>query len=504
MGSLGASLSGVLLAAVFLVAQSPWVLAGTRQPHVAGKFYPEDGAELRDLVNELLERQPEPAARQKPRLLIAPHAGYQYSGLIAANAFRQLKGQHYDGVVVVAFTHRLQFPGTSVDTREAYETPLGEFPVDQEAVAVLQTYPGISHVEEAHETEEHSLEVELPFLQVVLGRIRLVPILMGGFSLEGARQLADALAGLSRLGDYLFVFSTDLSHYHPYDEAMRIDEGTVNAILHETPQAVDRLFSQGEIEACGRGPILTSLLLAAKLGYLKRELLYHANSGDTAGNPSSVVGYAAIGMYDRPQQRGGQLSVEAGQALVQAARVTLERTLAHKDVAAVDLSRYPELSQARGMFVTLRRHGDLRGCIGRIQTDEPLARSLPIVTMDAALHDIRFTPVTADELPEIRVEVSVLTPPVKLPSPNDLVAGRDGIVLSAEGHQGVFLPQVWDETGWTRVEFLRELASQKAGLAPNAWQQAALFVFQDQAFEEPRLTAHERRDEPLPASRTPH
>ena len=531
LGSAGVRLrraSRVLLATAFLFSGSPWVLADTRPPHVAGKFYPEEGSELRELVNELLERQPEPALKQKPRLLIAPHAGYQYSGLITANAFRQLKGHHYDGVVVVAFTHRLQFPSTSVDTREAYETPLGEFPVDQEAVAVLQTYPGISHVEEAHETEEHSLEVELPFLQVVLGRVRLVPVLMGGFSLNEARQLADALAGLSQLGDYLFVFSTDLSHYHPYDEAMRIDEGTMNAILNETPQAVDRLFSQGEIEACGRGPILTSLLLAAKLGYLKRELLYHANSGDTAGNPSSVVGYAAIGMYDRlparaerseaggptprqqagqpgPLQQGGRLSAEAGQALVQAARMTLERTLARKDAAAGDLSRYPELSQARGLFVTLRRHGDLRGCIGRIQTDEPLARNLPAVAMDAALRDPRFAPVTADELPDIHVEVSVLTPPVKLPNASDLVAGRDGVVLSAEGHQGVFLPQVWDETGWTRVEFLRELASQKAGLPPDAWQRATLFVFQDQIFEEePRPSAGEARREPLPASRTAH
>ena len=476
---------------LFVLTLSLW--AETRPAHVSGRFYPEDRAELLDLVQELLGRQPEPTITQKPRMLIVPHAGYPYSGLIAANGFRHLKGHVYEGVVVVGFTHRMQFDGSSVDIREAYQTPLGEFPVHQEAAAVLQTYPGITHVEEAHASDEHSLEVELPFLQVVLGRTRLVPILMGSVKLEDAERLAEALAGLSRLGDYLFVFSTDLSHYHPYDEAMRIDERTVNAILFETPQAVDRLFAQGQIEACGRGPIVTSLLLAAKLGYPKRELLYHANSGDTAGNPTSVVGYAAVGMFDQAKVMQGRLSDEAGQALVKAARISLERSLGHKDIPPMDLSRYPELSQARGTFVTLRRQGQLRGCIGRIETNEPLAKTVPVVALETALHDSRFAPVKVEELADVHVEVSVLTPPVKLDNPRDLVAGQDGVVLDYQGHRGIFLPQVWDETGWTRVEFLRELASQKAGLPPDAWQQATLYVFQDQVFEEP-----------LPASRTAH
>ena len=324
---------------------------------------------------------------------------------------------------------------------------------------------------------------------------------MGNAGPEDAARLADALAALSRLGNYLFVFSTDLSHYHPYDEAMRIDERTVNAILFETPQAVDRLFARGELEACGRGPILTSLLLAKRLGYLKRELLYHANSGDTAGDPSSVVGYAAIAMYDRPPESARRLSQEAGAALVEAARRSLERSLRAvgaketKDNVppAARLDRYPELSNAQGLFVTLRKRGELRGCIGRIEADEPLAKAISEVALDAALHDSRFSPVSAEELKDIQVEVSVLTPPVQLANAKEVVAGRDGVILDYQGHRGVFLPQVWDETGWTRLEFLRELASQKAGLPPDAWQQAALSVFQAQAFEEP-----------LPAERTAH
>ena len=319
------------------------VSAETRPAQVAGQFYPEEQAELLDLVSELLERQPDPVTADKPRILIVPHAGYQYSGLIAANAYRHLKGHAYDGVVVVGFTHRLQFQGSSVDSVEAYETPLGELPVHQEAVAVLRSYPGIVHEEQAHASGEHSLEVQLPFLQASLDRFRLVPVVMGGAGLEDAEHLAEALAQLSRLGDYLFVFSTDLSHYHPYDEAVRRDEDTVNAVVFETPQAVHQLFARGALEACGRGPIVTSLLLAAKLGYPKRELLYYANSGDTAGNPTSVVGYAAIGMFDRPKTVAGRLSAEAGGALVKAARATLERSLAHRDVPAVPAIQLPAL-----------------------------------------------------------------------------------------------------------------------------------------------------------------
>jgi AmmeMemoRadiSam system protein B/AmmeMemoRadiSam system protein A len=468
-----------------------------RTPKVAGKFYPDDQVELHDLVNEFLDRQPDPAITKKPRILVVPHAGYDYSGLVAASGYRHLVGHAYDGVVVVGFTHRAQFDGSSVDTRSAYQTPLGLLPVDREAAAVLLTHPGLVHLEEAHELEEHSLEVQLPFLQVALSRVRVVPVLMGNASLEDAGRLAGAFAHLARLGDYLFVFTTDLSHYHPYSEAEHLDEGTVNAILFETPQAVYRLFQRAELEACGRGPIVASLLLAAKLGYPKPEILSYANSGETAGNPSSVVGYAAIGMFDRsPEPATQTLSRESGQALVVAARQTLERALAKREPAReVRLERYAELSRANGLFVTLRKHGRLRGCIGRIETNEPLSSTIRAVALDAALRDSRFEPVKPEELDDLQVEVSVLTPPRKLAQPKDLVAGRDGVILEHEGHSGVFLPQVWEETGWARIEFLQELASQKAGLPPDAWQRANLSVFQDQVFvEESLITADQHAD----------
>ncbi|MDP3723753.1 MAG: AmmeMemoRadiSam system protein B [Candidatus Omnitrophota bacterium] len=478
-------------AVVFVLAlwlgAGAWVGAEPRTAQVAGAFYPADPAELRGLVQELLQRHPAPATLEKPRILIVPHAGYQYSGSVAAKAFRQLAGQTYDGVVVVGFTHRLPFAGSSVDTRESYVTPLGAVPIDQEAAALLLRAPGLAHVEEAHASGEHSLEVELPFLQVALERFRLVPVLMGSSTLADVVHLADALAALARSGEYLFVFSTDLSHYHPYEDAVRLDERTLQSLGVETPSAVDRLFTHGMLEACGRGPIVTSLLLAERLGYLRPELLFYANSGDTTGDRSRVVGYAALAMVDRAAPPAQRLSAEAGMALVRAARASLERSLIGqaRSPEALSLERHPELSRPTGVFVTLRKDGRLRGCIGRITSSEPLATSVPVVALDAALHDPRFSPVRSEELDELEVEVSVLTPPVKLDRLEDLVPGRDGVILEYEGRSGVFLPQVWEETAWTRLEFLQELAHQKAGLPPDAWQRATLYVFQDQAFEEP-------------------
>jgi AmmeMemoRadiSam system protein A len=236
---------------------------------------------------------------------------------------------------------------------------------------------------------------------------------------------------------------------------------------------------------------LAALGLSERLGHLQPRLVAYANSGDTAGDTSRVVGYGALAFDERPVPPDApRLSHEAGMALVRAARLAIDSHLRRVDPRPdLGLTPHAELAQPRGMFVTLRRKGRLRGCIGRIATDQPMAELLPRVALDAALHDERFSPVTAEELDQIHVEVSVLTVPQPVGDPLAIVPGRDGVVLQHEGRGGVFLPQVWMETGWTRIEFLREMASQKAGLDPDAWRQAQLFTFQDQIFEEPAAVA---------------
>jgi AmmeMemoRadiSam system protein B/AmmeMemoRadiSam system protein A len=427
----------------------------------------------------LLDQHPAPALDgPKPRVLIAPHAGYPYSGLVAAKAFREVQGRTYDGVVVVGFTHQLHFSGSSVDDRSAVETPLGSIPIDLTAVEFLATQPTVTHLEAAHDSAEHSGEVMLPFVQVAMPGVPVVPVLMGSQDRADAEGLARALAALAARGDYLFVFSTDLSHYHPYERAVELDNGTVSAILSETAQAVDRLFAAGHLEACGRSTITAALFLSAELGYLEPRLLLYANSGDTAGDKSRVVGYAAVAMRERPVPAGA-VSAEAGQALVAAARMAIVGQFVPLNYRAIPLNRHPELARATGIFVTLtdKASGHLRGCIGRIVNDESLAASVGPVALDAALRDPRFPPMTARELDAVSVEVSVLSEPTEAAGPRDIVPGRDGVVLAHDGRTGVFLPQVWLSTGWTRVEFLSELASQKAGLPPDAWKTATLLTF---------------------------
>ena len=481
--------SWVLCLASLSPAVSPVVYAEPRTAKVAGEFYPDDPQQLRDLITHLLEQSPAPdPAGPKPRALILPHAGYPYSGPVAARGVREIQGRRYDAVVVVGFMHRQPFSGTSVDDREAYRTPLGTIPVDLEAVAFLTAQRGLHHQEEAHESPEHSLEVMLPFLQVALGDFRLVPLLMGSWEEADSESLAAALTGLAARGDYLFLFSTDLSHYHPYEEAVTRDNVTTAALTSETARAVGRLFDAEAVEACGHGPITAGLSLAERLGYLERRLLLYKNSGDTTGDTARVVGYAAIGMYERPARKTQEpLSAAAGQALARAARAVISAHLSGQPAPppGLGLDAYPELAREQGLFVTLRKHGELRGCIGRIENHEtPLAQLLPDVALDAALRDSRFPPVSKEELAQLTIEVSVLTSPAPVPSAQEIVAGRDGVVLTRADRSGVFLPQVWHETGWTRVEFLRELAHQKAGLDPDAWRQSQLFTFQDQAFEE--------------------
>jgi len=488
--------AGPALLAVLLWLSAPCAssVAEPRLAQVAGGFYPADPDELRRLVGADLDQYPAVAADvSAPRILILPHAGYPYSGPVAARGFREIQGRAFDAVVVIGFLHRDTFAGSSVDEATEYRTPLGPIPVDAGAADFLRSQPGLSYVEAAHQQGEHSLEVMLPFLQVALGQFKLVPIMMGSISTADAQALATALAALAHRGNYLFIFSSDLSHYHPYDDAKQRDEATIGAMLHETPQAMARLFDAGHVEACGRGPIVTALFLAQQLGYPQRRLLLAANSGDTTGDKGRVVGYSAIGMYEQSAAAGPTLSRDAGEALVRAARETLRAHYAQQAPQLDWLAQQRELSQAHGMFVTLRRVGELRGCIGRITSDVPLAQLLPTVALDAALRDTRFSPVTADEVAGLDIEVSVLTPPAKVSNADAIVAGRDGVVLRKDDHSGVFLPQVWDETGWTRVEFLRELASQKAGLDADAWRDAELFTFQDQAFDEsesPVASAH--------------
>ncbi len=431
-------------------------LSGARRPAVAGLFYPGDPATLARDIRGYLEEPREPNFRAGfPKAIIAPHAGYMYSGPVAASAYALLKSARgtVRRVVLLGPCHRVAARGLALPGVSAFETPLGRVPVDEDAIAVLKDLPQVVTQVAAH-AEEHSLEVHVPFLQSVLGDFKLVPLAVGFASVQDVAEVIERLWGGP---ETLVVVSSDLSHYLPYREANRIDRATVDAILaYRTDIEHD--------QACGATPVI-GLLLAAKKHGLQPELLDLRNSGDTAGGRDRVVGYASIAFWE-PAQAG--YDETHGRTLVGLARAGIASALSGS--AAPKTAGTPWLAEHRATFVTLTNGGDLRGCIGTLEAHRPLGVDVVENALAAAFRDPRFPQVTARELDAIQVEVSLLSSPgaIEFEDHDDLVAqivpGLDGLILAADGRRGTFLPQVW-ETLRDPDQFLAHL-KQKAGLSP--------------------------------------
>jgi AmmeMemoRadiSam system protein B/AmmeMemoRadiSam system protein A len=423
-----------------------------RHAAVAGLFYPGGSRELAAEVDELLAASGEPAPRLGfPKALIVPHAGYIYSGPVAARAYDELAAARgaVRRVVVLGPVHRVPVRGLAVPSAEAFATPLGTIALDAQALAAVRDLPQVVQSDAAHALE-HSLEVQLPFLQKQLGEFSLVPFAVGTASVAEVAEVIERLWGGR---ETLIVLSTDLSHYHTYDEGRRIDGATVSRI---SQFAADLDHD----EACGATP-LNGLLAVAKRKGLAIRLLDARNSGDTAGGKDRVVGYSAFAL-DEPQ-RSVPLD-EAGPVLLRAARGAIEARL----FGAAPAAHAPWLAQPGASFVTLMREGALRGCIGSLQAARPLGLDVAENALGAAFRDPRFPPVGADEWPRCRVEVSLLSTAKTLAFADEadllgqLQPGEDGVILEAEGRRATFLPQVWDSVP-DRRQFLRELA-RKAGL----------------------------------------
>ena len=423
-----------------------------RNAAVAGLFYPGEPRALAAEVDDLLAGAGEPAPRLGfPKALIVPHAGYIYSGPVAAHAYDELAPARgtVRRVVMLGPVHRVPVRGLAVPGAQAFATPLGTVAIDHEALAAVRGLPQVVQSDPAHALE-HALEVQLPFLQKQLGEFSLVPFAVGMASVDEVAEVIERLWGGP---ETLVVLSTDLSHYHPYDEARRIDARTVERIA---AFAADLDHE----EACGATP-LNGLLALAKRKGLSVRLLAACNSGDTAGGKGQVVGYSAFAI-DEP---GAALSLEdAGATLLQLARGAIESRL----LGSARSAEAPWLAQAGASFVTLTHGGALRGCIGSLQATRPLGVDVAENAMAAAFRDPRFPPVSSGEWPNCRVEVSLLSRPkaLRFADEADLLdqirADEDGIVLEADGRRATFLPQVWESIRDKR-QFLRELA-RKAGL----------------------------------------
>ena len=465
-----------------------------RQPAVAGQFYPAQPDELRRMLDEYLAQATVPALPGNLVALIAPHAGYIYSGKVAAYSYAMLKGRKVERVVVIAPSHYESFPFVSVYDGDAYATPLGNIAVDKEfAVNLAKLSPHIQLSSRGHTPTqlqgEHALEVQLPFLQRVLGEFKLVPIVMGEQNYETERALWVSLAKMLKGTDTLLVASSDLSHYHPYDEATKIDEKTLKAIARWDYLSLSRNFESRTWEACGGGPIVAVMIAAERLGANQARILKYANTGDVTGDRSRVVGYGAVALMQAESRAAEVESFSLGpkekEALVRLAKTSVETAVRERKLYEPAASEFAAFLQERGVFVTLREKGELRGCIGLITAAKPLYLGVRDAATYAALEDPRFSPVNAAELPGLQYEISVLTPFRRVLDTKEIRVGRDGLLMIQGRYEGILLPQVATEQRWDRKTFLEE-ACLKAGLPRQAWQDQAtdIFAFSAIVFDE--------------------
>jgi len=492
----------ILVALAVLVSACQAASNKVRPPAVAGAFYPDNPAELTRMIDSWLAKTAPPAEQVVG--LVVPHAGYVYSGAVAAEAYAWLKGKKVERVVVISPSHVERFPFAAVYDGLAYSTPLGKIPVDADfAAALAKTSRMIQISGRGHDAlgsrAEHALEVQLPFLQRVLGEFKLVPVVMGEQSYEICRALGLALAANIKDSSTVIVASSDLSHYHPYELAVKLDRRTLRAIEEWDYLSFLRNTEAGVWEACGAGPIAAAMIACERLGARQARLVKYANSGDTSGDRSRVVGYGAMVFIKggRANSRSPELNLSpAEQAeLFRIARASVEAAVRRKN-APEAATMYENLMQERGAFVTLREHGQLRGCIGYPNPFKPLIVAVRDVAAYAATRDDRFRPVMPEELPLLEYEISVLSPLRRTLDVNEIEVGRHGLLIVKGNHEGLLLPQVPVEQGWDRKTFL-EQACLKAGLPSDAWKSSDtdIFSFTALVLEEPGRAGPVRKTE---------
>jgi MEMO1 family protein len=452
----------------------------SRPPAVAGLFYPADAKPLAQMVDDYLSRAPPPPAHHV-LALVAPHAGYSYSGPVAAWSYALLKGRNVSRVVVIAPSHYEAFDFSAVYDGGAYETPLGPVPVDAAFGAKFaKANPSIQISEAGHGPREHALEVQLPFLQRVLGPFQLVPIIMGDQSYDASRALGVAIASLIQGTDTLIVASSDLSHYHAYDDAVRIDHKTLHALESWDYFNLSRNFERHVWEACGGGPIVAAMIAAERLGANRAEVLQYANSGDTAGDRSRVVGYGAIALLEEPgtgmREKAISLSRREEDDLLEIGRQSVETAVREHKMYGPAEPKLSELLEDRGVFVTITKRGRLRGCIGFVSPLKPLYLAVRDAAALAAVDDPRFAAVSANELGDLAYQISVLSPLHHLRDLREIRIGWDGLLVRNPHHEGVLLPQVAAEAHWDRSTFV-EQTCRKAGLPKDAWQATETDIF---------------------------
>ncbi len=479
----------LLLLAFFLIFPSLGRCEGVKKPNVAGGFYPASPKALQAMVDKFIENAEVPVIDGRIKAVLAPHAGYIYSGPVAGYSFKMIKDKEFKSVIIIGPSHYVTFKGASVYPEGAFQTPLGKVGIDAELAAkIMNREEDIRFLEDAF-SREHSVEVELPFLQRALNNFKFVPIVIG--KVDGkfcsllARRIKDAI-GLR--DDVFIVASSDMYHGYNYNDCQRTDRETLAALKALDIDWLRNKMDRPKCYLCGLGPVIIAIEVVKNSGADKAVVLKHSTSGDVTGKKEKgdyCVGYGSVVFY-KERRSHNMLNDEEKKILLKLARETMETYIKKKKIKKFKIED-PLLKKEFGAFVTIHKKGRLRGCIGNIIGKKPLYITVRDMAIASSTQDSRFPTVQEEELGDIDIELSVLTPPEKIDDPNKIELGRHGVIVKKGYRSGVFLPQVATETGWSREEFMSNLCSHKAGLPPDAWKidkDVEIFVFTAQVFGE--------------------
>lgn len=461
-----------------------------RPAKYAGSFYPIDKKSIESTVLQLLN-----SAKSKVSNTIAvvsPHAGYVFSGQVAADAIKQIEAnKKYDNIFIIGISHHYHFEGASVYNIGNYQMPFGTIEVNTDlATSLIEQNKHFNCYKEAH-LAEHCIEVQLPLLFYHLKhKFKIVPILIGDGNQEIFSSIAKTLQPFFNENN-AFVFSSDFSHYPSYDDAIKADRRTAEALISNDIEKFQKAIEQNSklkihnllTSACGKNDLMVLLNLTQANNDFKYEIISYKNSGDSEyGSKDSVVGYYAIAVR---KIQNFNLSEQEKQTLLKIARQTLNDYIKKGKVPNLDNFNITEnLKKNLGAFVTLKINNKLRGCIGRFMPNIALWKVVQQMTIASATQDSRFNPVTENEVDKINIEISVLTPLQKINSPEEIQIGRDGIYIRKGAMSGTLLPQVATENNWSKLEFLQYCSKYKAGLGKDGWKDAEIFIYQAIVFEE--------------------
>jgi len=477
-----------------------------REPAVSGQFYPADKIDLTNIIKKFLNNVKDISVSGEIKGLLVPHAGYIFSGQVSAYSYKLLENRKFDTVLIIGQSHNFYLKKPALYLGDYFQSPLGKVPIDKEFVSELLKSSDFFEENKIAHRPEHSIEVQIPFLQVVMSNFKIVPVLVSDADLGVCEKTALIISNvIKKFKDkkIITIISSDMSHYPKYEDANYVDNKTLNALEKFDPvffkSTCDEIMKKNiqnlACTYCGQTAIIIGMYLTKNLGANKIKILKYYNSGDVEqfGDKNRVVGYSSVVFLkeEKETQLKGEkmqetfsISEKNQKILLKLARDTIIHYFKTKTLLPFT-TQDQELLQKSAVFVTLTMNHNLRGCIGTTVPQVSLYQIVQQMALASAFEDTRFSPLTFEELKNVKIEISVLSSLTRVKSAENIIPNIHGVVVKKGFRSGLFLPQVWEHFS-KKEDFLNELCWQKAGLEPDAWKKpdTELYVFTVFSFEE--------------------